>query len=138
MEVNFAFLCDYADQTGGKLHALGIGIDTIYAAKTPATHRHFFAVIGLQFSSVEVGQKEVGVRLIDADGTNVVAPVDATVNVEPPASGYSYRSHRINLGFHNVTFPNYGDYAVSWLVGGQEVKRVALRFASPPTAPGTV
>ena len=31
MEVDFAFISDYAEESGGKLHALGIGIDTIHA-----------------------------------------------------------------------------------------------------------
>lgn len=137
MEVNFAFLCDYADLSGSKLAAFGIGIDTIYARNVPALHPLLFAVIGLRFSTVEAGQKQIGIRLIDADGKNVIPPLDGTINVEAPPPGYMHRTHRIALALRNMTLPRYGDYSVSWLVSGQEVKQVALKVAPPPTPPDT-
>ena len=51
MEVNFAFLCDYADQSGAKMTAIGIGFDTIYATRVPAVHALFFSVISLKSRS---------------------------------------------------------------------------------------
>lgn len=134
LEVDFAFLCDYADNIG-KLAAFGIGIDTIYAAKVPAVHPLLYAVAALRFSSVEMGQKQLGVRVIDADGVNVIPPIDAPMNVEAPRLGYTYRVQRIALALHGIGFPRYGDYSVRWLVDGNEVKSVPLRVApSPKTA----
>lgn len=135
--MNFAFLCDYADQSGGKLGAFGIGIDIIYAPKMPATHRLFFAVISIRFSSTETGTKQVGIRLIDADGKDVVPPLDTTINVTSPPPGFLHKDQRLALGMHNVAFPAYGDYSVRWLVSGQEVKNIPLRVAPPPTPPTT-
>lgn len=132
MEVAFAFLCDYADNTGGKISAMGIGFDTIYAPKVPALHPFMYAVIGLRFSSVEVGQKQVGLRLIDADGTNIVPPLDVAIHVERPLEGYTYRGARIALGIHGMRFPQYGDYSVRWLLNGQEIANAPLRVAPPP------
>ena len=43
MRVDFAFLCDHAE-VSGKINALGIGFDTIYARKVPARHPYFFLV----------------------------------------------------------------------------------------------
>ncbi len=137
MELAFAFLCDYADQTGGKLTAIGIGFDTIYARNVPATHQLFFAVAGFRFSQVEVGAKQLGVRIIDADGNNIVPPLDTTINVPPPPPGYNTRTHRIALALHRVVFPNFGDYSVSWLLAGQEVARTPLKIAPPITPPTT-
>ncbi len=131
MEVSFAFLCDYADQTA-KLTAIGIGFDTIYAPKVPATHPVFFAVIALRFSVVEVGQKKLGVRIIDADGKGIVPALDTTISVERPAEGYTHGTQRIALGLHGITFPDYGDYSVSWLLDGNEVAQVPLKVAPPP------
>ncbi|PZC47505.1 MAG: hypothetical protein C1O27_001452 [Chloroflexi bacterium] len=132
LEISFAFLCDYADTSGGKLTAVGIGLDTIYAAQLPANHPLLYAVIGLRFSSVEPGQKKIGLRVIDADGRSVVPPIDGTVNVEAPPSGYSYRTQRLALALRNIQFPTYGDYAVAWLVEGQEVQRALFKVAMPP------
>jgi len=137
LEVNFAFLCDYADQSGGKISAIGAGFDTIYAGNVPARHPLFFSVISIKFSTTEVGPKRVGMHLIDEDGNNIVPPLDTTINVGPPAPGFLYRNQQIALAMHGVTFPRYGDYAVSWLVGGQEIKTVPLRVAPPPAPPTT-
>ena len=132
MEVNFAFLCDYADQSGGKMGALGIGFDTIYAAKVPAMHPVFFAVISIRFRARDGGPKQVSMHLIDEDGKDVVPPLEATINVCSPASGFLYRNQQIAMAMHGVTFPRYGDYAVSWLVGGQEIKVIPFKVAQPP------
>jgi hypothetical protein len=132
VDVSFAFLCDYADQSGNKLTAIGIGFDTIYAAKVPAAHPLFFPVIGLKFSITEIGQKRIGIHLIDEDGNNIVPPLDTTINILPPPPGFLYRTQRIVLAMHGVVFPKYGDYSISWLVEGQEVKFVQLKIAPPP------
>lgn len=137
MEVNFAFLCDYADQSGGKMAAIGLGFDTIYSTRIPVTHPLFFSVISIRFSSTEAGPKQVGMRLIDEDGNNVVPPLDTTINVGSPLPGFLYRNQQIALAMHRVTFPRYGDYALSWLVGGQEIKVVPLKVAQPPAPPAT-
>jgi hypothetical protein len=138
LEVNFAFLCDYADQSGAKMSAIGIGFDTIYAVKVPAMHPLFFSVISLKFSSTEVGQKRIGMRLINEDGQNIIPPMDMTINVSPPPPGFLYRSQRIALALQGVKFEKYGDHTVSWLVEGQEVKTVNLKVTEPPKRPGTM
>ena len=132
MEVNFAFLCDYADQSGAKMTAIGIGFDTIYSAKVPAMHPLFFSVISIKFSTTEVGQKRIGMRLIDDDGQNAVPPMDTTINVAPPPPGFLYRTQRIALALQGVTFKKYGDYSVCWLLEGQEIKTVNLKVVEPP------
>ena len=137
MEVNFTFLCDYADQSGGKMSAIGIGFDTIYAVNIPAVHYLFFSVISIKFSTTEAGPKQVGMRLIGADGNNIVPPLDTTINVASPPAGFLYRNQQIALAMHGVTFPRYGDYTVSWLVGGQEIKAITLKVTPPPARPTT-
>jgi hypothetical protein len=131
VNVDFAFLCDYAD-TGRKLAAFGIGIDTIYSPNVPAVHPLFYVVISLRFSMVEGGQKQIGVRVIDADGREIVPSLDTTVTIAPPLPGYTYRVQRIALALYGVSFPRYGDYSVRWLVNGTEVQSVPLKVAPPP------
>lgn len=137
LELMFAFLCDYADNSSGKLTAVGIGVDTIYAHQVPAQHPLLYGVIGLRFGIVEVGQKQLGVRIIDADGNNIVPPLDSTLNVAPPPAGYLNRNLRIALALQGLLFPRYGDYSVSWLLGGQQVASVPLKVAPPPAPPTT-
>ena len=137
MEVTFTFLCDYADNSGGKLTAVGIGIDTIYAASVPVTHRSFYAVIALRFTSVEAGTKQIALRLVDADGHDIVPGIDQALNVPDPMPGYTYRTQRIVIGLGNVRFEKFGDYAVVFLVNGQEASRTPLKLAVPPQNPTT-
>ena len=50
MRLDFAFLCDYADASG-KVHALGIGVDNIYAPQVPARHQQFTTICCPQYVS---------------------------------------------------------------------------------------
>jgi len=138
MDINYAFLCDYADPSGGKMSAIGIGFDTIFTPKIPTKHPLFYAVINIRFTSTETGQKRIGMHLIDADGNDIMPPLDTTLNAEPPPPGFTYRNQQIALAMHGVTFPHYGDYTVSWLLNEQEVKALPLRVAPPPTPPTTM
>ena len=137
MEVKFAFLCDYADNSATKLTAVGIGFDTIYAASVPAIHRSLYAVISIQFSSVEIGTKQVGLRVVDADGHGIVPDLDQPLHVASPPEGYTYRTMRVILGIGGLKFDAFGDHAVVWLVNGQEAARVSLKVVEPPATPTT-
>ncbi len=133
MEVSYAFLCDYADQST-KLSAIGIGFDTIYAQSVPARHPVFFAVIALRFTVVEEGAKKLAIRLIDADGKDLIPSLETTINVPRPPEGYLHSNQRIALAMHGVELPRYGDYSLRWLVDGTEVQQVPLRVAPAPPA----
>lgn len=137
MDVNFAFLCDYADQSGGKTSAIGIGFDTIFTANVPVRHPVFFTVISIKFMVTETGPKQINMHLIDADGKDILTPLEATINVPPPPPGFLYKNLQIALAMHGVSFPRYGDYTISCLVAGQEIKSIPLRIASPPQPPTT-
>ena len=132
MDVDFGFLCDYADTPAGKLIAVGIGFETIYATEVPALHPLFHAVICLRFSSVEVGDKEIGVRIVDADGKELTT-IDGSLRVEALAPGETEVTCTVNLGLYGIEFPAHGNYAAVWLVGGVEVKRSPFSVAPPPT-----
>lgn len=133
MELDFAFICDYAD-AGGKLSALGIGIDTIHAAGVPVTHPQFHFVSQLRYSVAEAGQKDIAIRLIDADGVTIGTPIEASMPFPQPPQGNLEATGRIAVAFNNVTFPHFGAYAIHLLISGHEICRVALRIAEPPAA----
>ena len=81
MNVDFAFICDYAEATG-KINALGIGFDTIYAPNVPAKHPSFFLVIQLRVNVVEAGEKTLEVRLIDEDGKDIIPTVSGKFSIQ--------------------------------------------------------
>ena len=130
MNIDFAFICDYADVTG-KINALGIGFDTIYAATVPCKHNLFFLVIQLRANSFEAGEKQVEVNLIDEDGKNVIPPLKGNLKMPKPVSATESVS-RLALQFNNVEFPRYGSYSLHTIVDGHEMVRVPLKVSEPP------
>ncbi|MBI2867230.1 MAG: hypothetical protein HYX97_02705 [Chloroflexi bacterium] len=130
MRLDFAFVCDYAE-LGSKINALGIGFDTIYAPKVPATHPHLHLVAQLRASIAEAGEKHLSVSLIDADGKEVQPPVTGAFNLPKP-QGATESVGRIAIAFNNTTFPRYGEYSIHMTVQGNELVRIPLRVLPTP------
>jgi hypothetical protein len=133
VQVDFAFICDAA-VAEGKLYALGIGIDVIYAKQVPATHPSFTLVAQVRASIAELGTKDMTVRLIDEDGADVSPPVQAQMSIGQPAAGMLESTGRILVGFNGVTFPKYGAYSIHLVIQGNEMARLGLRVAPAPGA----
>lgn len=130
MRVDFAFVCDYADAGGPKINALGIGFDTIFAQQVPWTQPQFFFVAQLSASVAEVGQKELAIKLIDADGASV-AEIHGSFPIAQPTAGVEAKA-RIAVQFAGVVFQRYGSYALHLVIGGNELHVVPLNVTSPP------
>lgn len=130
MNLDFAFLCDSAQESGGKVHALGIGIDTINAAQVPVTHPLLTVVVQLRYSVAEAGDKSLAVRLIDADGREVVNAVGGTIAFPTP-EGARTNTARLIVAFGGVNFAAYGDYAVHVAINGAEVADLPVAVRPP-------
>ena len=130
MNPDFYFICDYAEITG-KINALGIGFDTIYAPKVPCRHPSFFLVIQLRANVVEAGEKNLEVRLIDEDGKDIMPTLRGKFIIPKPDTG-TESIGRVAMQFHNVEFPKYGSYSLHAVVEGLEMVRVPLRVSPPP------
>ena len=130
MIIDFAFICDYAEVTG-KINALGIGFDTIFAPKMPCRHPSFFLVLQLRANVVEAGEKTLEVHLIDEDGKDTIPTVGGKFSIPKPVGG-TESVGRIAMQFHNVEFPRYGSYSLHAVVEGHEMVRVPLKVSPPP------
>lgn len=131
MDVDFAFICDYAE-VGPKINALGIGFDTIHAPQVPAIHPLLYVVIQLKATVGETGQKNLEVNLIDEDGKEIVPPIRQSFSVPKPASGIESIG-RLALAFRNVQFPQYGAYSIHVAIDGHEIKRLSITVTPPPS-----
>jgi hypothetical protein len=131
VNVDFAFVCDYADASGSKINALGIGFDTIFAQTIPWAQPQFFYVAQVRASVAEVGQKELAIKIIDADG-GPIADINGTFTIEKPAPGQETKA-RIAVQFVGVTFPSYGGYSIHLVMGGNELHTISLTVAKPPS-----
>ena len=132
MECDFAFLCDFAEQDR-KLHAVGIGWETIQAPSLPHRQPNMGIVVRLRGSVAEAGTKDVSVRLIDADGKDVISAIHQQVSFEPRGM-----EGHVNLVVQltNVQFNTYGGYAAYVTVGGEQKARLSFTVTEPraPTA----
>ena len=130
MDIDFAFLCDHADAAGGKLDAIGIGIDTFFAAKLPHVQPQLFFVAQLRAQVTEEGAHPLRLNLIDADGANVVS-LSGQVTVGRPQRGTEVAA-RILLRLGNVTFKTEGDYSFRLVLDNQEAVRIPIHVIHRP------
>jgi hypothetical protein len=131
LEVKFAFLCDFAEESGGKLHALGVGVDQIQTPAVPATHAQLSVVVAFSYEGAETGAQSLTLRVIDADGHGIVPPVDGQLTLNDPGSPLGHA--RIVFQLAGVQFQRYGDYAVEIAVAGATLASLPLRVvASSP------
>jgi len=131
MQVDFAFICDYAEATN-KINALGIGFDTILSHQVPARHPTFFLVIQMRANVVEAGEKNFEIHLIDDDGREIIPALKNRINIPRPLSG-TESTGRIAMRFDNVEFPNFGSYSIHVLIEGHEMSRIPLRVGQAPS-----
>ncbi len=124
MDVDFAFLADYAAESGGKLNALGVGIDRLLAETLPATHPVMTLAARIRYSSAEAGDKQLSVRIVDADGGNVIPPIDRSLSLGVP-EGLTGTA-QIVIQLHGVRFEAFGQYAIQLAVGGQSIANLDL------------
>ena len=133
MDIEYGFICDHADQTGGKLDAIGIGFDAIFAPDVPVIHPHMSIVFRLRYSVAEAGNKVLNIRLIDSDGQPVgqTEGLDMPVELQAPPSGTTGKLNIVG-NLNGIEFPQYGDYAFHILVDGHEMHRIGFEVAQPP------
>lgn len=81
MQIDYAFLCDAAAESGGKIHALGIGFERINLRQLPAVHPRAVAVVRFSFNRDDLGAHAFRVRISDADGRDVTTPVEGTITL---------------------------------------------------------
>ena len=125
MDRTFAFLCDAAQESGGKLHALGIGINRVFGTETPVTVGRLVAVAQLQYTAAEAGPKHLNIRTVDADGGNVIEPQEATI-VFPDVRGALRGVANIIVQLERPQFPSFGAYEISVAIDGSAVATLPI------------
>ena len=105
----------------------------IYTQNLPWVHPSFSLLVQFRASVGEVGDKQLAIRLVDADGKEVIPEVTGTLTVSPPPEGSLEAKAILVAGFANTSFPRYGDYTVFVCVDSHEMARIPFRVVHPPT-----
>ena len=111
MRVEYAFLCDAATEHGGKVNALGIGIDRLGVSTLPATHPRLTLVARLVFEDAGGASLPFVVRMVDADGRDVLPPVEGRFQVVA-TSGQRLESASLLVDLQNLQFTTTGPHEV--------------------------
>ena len=130
MEVKFAFLCDFAEESGGKVHARGVGVDQIQTPVVPATHPQLSVVVAFSYEGSDAGTQALAIRVIDADGHGIIPSIEGHLTLNDP--GGAVGQGRVLFQLTGVQFQRYGDYAVEVAIAGVSVASLPLTVALPP------
>jgi hypothetical protein len=130
LDCKFAFLCDYAAREG-KLYALGIGWENLYAPSLPWKHPMMCFVASLRGTIAESGTKDIKLRIIDADGDDVLPVYQQQVpfDVKPPLLAGNID---IVIALGGLEFTKYGPYAFHLVVQGNEMVTLPFNVIEPP------
>ena len=131
MNTKLAFLCDSAFDDRGKLHALGIDIDTVQGDSFPLTHPRFIIVCVVEYSTAEAGDKRMQIRLLDPDAQDVIEPIAEGISFSA-RQGVVDANARIIAEVNNVTFRQAGPHAFHVVVDGNEMARLPINVALRP------
>lgn len=131
MNTELAFLCDSATDDRGKLHALGIGIDSVQGDSLPLTHPRFIIVCVVNYSAAEAGDKRMGIRLLDPDARDNITPIEQGITFSP-REGVVDAKARIIVEVNNVTFNSAGPHAFHVVIDGNEMARLPLNVSRRP------
>lgn len=125
MQVDFAFLCDAAAESDGKVHALGIGFERITVQRLPAVHPRCVAVVRFAYTRADTGSHPFRIRVLDADGRDVTPPVEGHINLELAADVDRGRANMI-VDLAQLELRSIGPHEVSVTLDDREF--VALSF----------
>jgi hypothetical protein len=119
-------LCDAANVSReGKLNILGV-FGSLWARQFPCVHPSLTLVVALEATYTERGEHAVDIRLVDADGGELVK-LDGRVNVQGERPGRPILTQAI-LQLNSVAFPRPGTYTFDILLDRRHERSVPLEI----------
>lgn len=132
MHIRFAFLCDYAQESGnGKVSALGIGIDHFGVTNLAQPVPPFCLVLNIEGNRSEAGQKHIKIHLMDSDGKDLGPPLEGKINLPVPQQGIKTGAGMV-VSYNGVIFPSYGTYSISVVLDGHELVNLPITVLEAP------
>lgn len=135
MDLDFAVIADYAANTSdGKLVVGGI-FDTIQTAELPAVQPSMAVILRIRAHPGEEGGHEVRVRLVDPDGHDIIAGLEAPIlftELDPLDGGTA----QLVLQLAGLSFASTGRHGLDVFLDGRFERTIPLyiRKAPAPTA----
>jgi hypothetical protein len=118
MHVDIFTLCDFAQESAGKLTVVG-AFDTVYARSFPAVHPFMSLAMRLRFYIHEGGTHPIKIEFFGPDGNELVKPIEGELTVGD-FSGSSRVVHSV-FNFVNTSIEREGAIGITLSVDGKEV-----------------
>jgi hypothetical protein len=117
MHVDIFTLCDFAQESGGKLTIVG-AFDTVFARQFPAVHPFMCLAVRLRFYIHEEGTHPMRIEFASPDGSEVVRPIEGELTV----GDFSGSSRVVHSVFNFVSTPigHEGTIGITLSVDGRE------------------
>ena len=125
MEIQVATLCDSAMDSNGKLCVLGT-FDTICSRGTPVVHPQCALALRICFRPGDEGARKLSIRFIDADGKQLMPPLNTQIQVKMPDDGY-FVTRNIVLNLQRLKFEEVGNFSIDITADETMLTRVPLR-----------
>lgn len=125
MRTELFVACDFAADYAGKLTLVGV-FDSLGAPQVPVVHPQLCVAAKLRFDDTEAGPKQVRFTLTDADGRDILQPIEMQI-VAPaatPDTATSVVNLVINIG--HIRFERLGEYALDLFLDGIQIASTPL------------
>ena len=130
MNIQVAVLCDAATEENGKLSLLG-AFDTIYAPQMPAVHPQCAVALRLTFLAGDEGHRKLGLIFVNADGHNIMPPIEMPVAVDLPDDAH-FLTRNFIVNIQQLKFDEAGLYSVDIRFDDQSHSSIPLLIKQLP------
>lgn len=129
MDIEAFLLCDAATDQQGKLNILG-AFDGIFAKQLPVIHLSCAVAARIRFESIEEGDHNVRIDVIDEDGKQIIPRLEGKVSVKFGAG--SSMAVNLILNLNQLKFEKFAEYTIKLAIDGQVVRSLPLRVGEVP------
>ena len=133
MDIQVATLCDAANDYNGKLCVLGT-FDTIGSRSLPVVHQNCVLALRICFRAVDEGEHDLAIRIIDADGEDVINPLPPVkFDIRLPQE-VEFVTRNMIIHFQALQFSKAGTFSLEIAVDDDSLVSIPLRVIyMPPT-----
>jgi hypothetical protein len=119
MNLEILTICDAAVDYSGRLSILG-AFDVIHAHRFPAVHPHCSVAMRIRFDHMEAGSHPFVLNIIDADGKNIIPPIQGNMEVKMPP-GFVSSAVNVVLNLQGLKFDRPGEYSLNFEMDAEPV-----------------
>jgi hypothetical protein len=123
LNVEILSVCDFAQDALGKLNVFG-AFDAITAQDFPTVHPLMCVAVRVRFQVYELGDHNVRLEIKNADGDNLVPPLDGTLSVNGIGGDSACANMALNIA--NLKLEREGSWKLTLTIDGQERSSIPL------------